>query len=89
MSTTKVVTSKANPLASLKAYAALVGSIVTGLLALYGPETVAGEILTIIAIIATGLTTWVVPNAEVVPPVSGNEEVPEVEPYRGSDPNFY
>lgn len=61
------VTSQANPLAYLKAIATLVGTVATGLLAIYTGDTEVGKVLTIVVIVATALTTWVVPNAPVVP----------------------
>lgn len=48
----------------LKAYAALVGSIATALLAVYGPDTQVGKVLTIAAIVATCVGTWAVPNRD-------------------------
>jgi len=52
------------PLEAAKAYVALIGSIAVGLLAVYGPETPVGQVLTVLAIIATAIGTFVVPNAE-------------------------
>lgn len=49
-------------LASAKAYAALVGSICTGLLAVYAADSTVGQVLTVVAILATALGTWAVPN---------------------------
>lgn len=69
MNTVKTVTSQSNPLAYLKAIATLVGTIVTGLLGVYTSDTPVGQVLTVIAIIATALATWVIPNAIVVPAV--------------------
>lgn len=61
-----VVTSQSNPLAYLKAIATLVGSITTALLGVYTADTTVGKVLTVLAIIATAIATWVVPNADVV-----------------------
>src|SRR6478609_8066448 len=61
------VTSQTNPLAYAKAIATLVGTVVTGLLGVYGPDTEVGKVLVIVSIVATAITTWVVPNALVVP----------------------
>lgn len=61
------VTSQSNPLAYLKAIATLVGTIVTGLLGVYTADTSVGKVLVIVSIVATAITTWVVPNAPVVP----------------------
>lgn len=73
--TVTTVTSQANPLAYMKAIATLVGSVVTGLLGIYGADTEVGKVLTIIAIVATAIVTWVVPNALVVPTVTDEGEV--------------
>lgn len=77
MSTNHVttVTSQANPLAYAKAIATLVGSIATGLLGVYAADSVVGRVLTVIAIIATAIVTWVVPNALVVPAITDEGEV--------------
>lgn len=48
----------------LKAYAALVGSIATALLAVYTSDTTVGKILTVVSVVATAVTTWAVPNAQ-------------------------
>lgn len=45
-----------------KAYAALVGSIVTGLLATVPPHTTVFTVLTFVAALATALVTFSVPN---------------------------
>jgi len=50
-------------LANAKAYAALIGSICTGLLAVYASDSTVGQILTVVAILCTALGTWAVPNA--------------------------
>ncbi|TSD68145.1 hypothetical protein [Aeromicrobium piscarium] len=48
-----------------KAIVALVGSIATALLTVYGPDTEVGHVLTVIAVIATAVGTWAVPNQAV------------------------
>ena len=50
---------------SAKAYAALIGSIVTALLAVYGPDTQIGRVLVVISVVATAVGTWAVPNKSV------------------------
>lgn len=67
MSVPTTVSSQKNPLAYMKAIATLVGTIATGLLAVYTTDTTVGQVLTVLVIIATAVTTWVVPNAVVVP----------------------
>lgn len=49
-----------------KAYAALVGSIATGLLAVFTGDTVVGQVLTVVAVVATAIVTYRVPNAGFV-----------------------
>lgn len=51
-----------------KAYAALIGSIATALLAVYTADTEVGKILTVVAIIATAVGTWAVPNSPAPQP---------------------
>lgn len=48
----------------LKAYAALIGSIATALLAVYASDTEVGQILTVVSVIATAVATWAVPNLD-------------------------
>lgn len=48
----------------LKAYAALVGSVATALLAVYTADTEVGKILTVVAIVATTVGTWAIPNLD-------------------------
>lgn len=48
----------------LKAYASLVGAIVTALLGVYTADTEVGKVLTIVAVIATVIATWAVPNID-------------------------
>lgn len=52
------------PLEAAKAYVALVGTIATALLAVYGPETTVGHWLTVLSIVATAVATFVIPNAD-------------------------
>ena len=77
MSTNRVttVTSQTNPLAYMKAIATLVGTIATGLLTEFGPGGTLGVWLTVVVVVATAITTWVVPNALVVPAVTDEGEV--------------
>lgn len=48
----------------LKAYAALIGSIATALLAVYASDSPAGQVLTVVSVIATAVATWAVPNLD-------------------------
>lgn len=48
-----------------KAIASLVGSITTALLGLYATDTYAGQVLTIVGVIATTVATFQIPNAPV------------------------
>lgn len=47
-----------------KMYAALVGSIVTALLGVFTADTTVGKVLTVVAVVATAIATYSVPNAE-------------------------
>lgn len=49
-------------LASAKAYAALVGAIVTAILGTVPPHTTTWTVLTIVAAVATAVATYAVPN---------------------------
>lgn len=51
-------------LTNAKAYASLAGAIATALLGVYAADTPFGQVLTVIAVVATALVTWRVPNAE-------------------------
>lgn len=51
---------------SAKAVAALVGSVATALLAVYASDTPVGKVLTVVAIVATAVGTWAVPNQPAV-----------------------
>jgi hypothetical protein len=53
----------AQVLANAKALVALLGSIATALLAVYGPDTQVGHVLTVVSVVATAVATWAVPNA--------------------------
>lgn len=46
-----------------KAYVALIGAIATGLLGVYAADTMVGQVLTVVTVIATAVSTWAVPNA--------------------------
>jgi len=48
----------------LKAYAALIGSIATALLAVYTADTEVGKVLTVVSVVATAVVTWAVPNLD-------------------------
>ncbi len=48
-----------------KSYAALIGAIATALLGVYTTDTTVGQILTVLAVIATAVVTWTVPNQTV------------------------
>lgn len=48
----------------LKAYAALIGAIATALLGVYATDTTAGQVLTVVSVIATAVVTWAVPNLD-------------------------
>ena len=61
-----------------KALVALIGSIATALLTIYGPETDVGHALTVVAVIATAIGTWATPNATVA--TRGGYFVDEPEP---------
>lgn len=52
----------AHVLANAKAYAALIGSVATGLLAVFTADTTVGKVLTVVVIVATAVGTWAVPN---------------------------
>lgn len=45
-----------------KSYAALVGAIVTALLGVFTADTTIGKILTVVAVIATAVATYQMPN---------------------------
>lgn len=46
-----------------KAYCSLIGGVATALLGVYTADTPAGQVLTVIAVVATAILTWSVPNA--------------------------
>lgn len=48
-------------LTNLKAYAALVGSTATALLAVFTTDTLVGQVLTVCAVLATVVGTWAAP----------------------------
>ncbi len=45
-----------------KAYVALIGSIATALLAVFTADSTVGQVLTVVAIIATTFGTWAIEN---------------------------
>lgn len=47
-----------------KAYVSLIGAVATGLMAMYGPDTTVGQVLTVIVIVTTAVATWAVPNRD-------------------------
>lgn len=55
------------PLEAAKAYVALVGTIATALLAVFTADTLVGQILTVVAVVATAIATYRVPNADSSP----------------------
>ena len=72
----------------LKAYASLIGAVVTALLGVYTTDTPVGQVLTVVAVIATAIATWRVPNITEDPTdsihggvgVSGNSDDPVFDP---------
>lgn len=50
-----------------KAYVALTGAIATALLGVFAADTAVGKVLTVIAVLATAVATYQVPNAEAEP----------------------
>lgn len=50
--------------AAAKAYIALAGTIATALLGVYAADTTVGQVLTVVAVVATAVTTWAVPNRD-------------------------
>lgn len=70
MATTNPLT---RPLEAAKAYIALLGTVATALLAVYGPDTAVGHWLTVISIVATAVATFVVPNAQARSAVDEDE----------------
>ncbi len=50
-----------------KAIVALVGSLATALLAIYGPDSPTGHILVVVIAVATGFATYSVPNKQSDP----------------------
>lgn len=51
-------------LKNIKAYTALLGSIATALLAVFTADSTVGQVLTVVAVIATAVGTWAVENKE-------------------------
>lgn len=54
--------------AAAKGYIALIGSVATALLGIYGPDSDFGKVLTVIVAVVTAVLTWAVPNADTEPP---------------------
>lgn len=48
--------------AAAKAWVALIGSIATALLGVFTSDTTIGQVLTVVAVIATAVVTYAVPN---------------------------
>lgn len=67
-----------------KAYASLVGTIVTALLGVFTADTPTGKVLTVIAIVATAVATWAVPNKDV----TGTHQDESVQPPEFVPPNM-
>ena len=67
----------------LKAYAALIGSIATALLAVYASDSSAGQVLTVVSVIATAVATWAVPNLDP----KAEHQAESVQPPHAGDPN--
>ena len=57
-----------------KAYVALLGSIATALLGVFAADTTVGQVLTVVAVVATAVATFAVPNAP---------SDPRTQPYTG------
>lgn len=57
-----------------KAYVALVGTIATALLGVFAADSEIGKVLTIVAVVATAVGTYAVPNRPA--PVAGKHESP-------------
>ena len=47
-----------------KAYASLVGAVATALLGVYAADTTVGKWLTVVAVAATAVATWAIPNTD-------------------------
>jgi len=57
-----------------KAYAAFAGAIVTALLGTFTADSPVGKVLTVVAVLATAIVTYRVPNADEAPaPVHDDE----------------
>lgn len=46
-----------------KAYVALAGSVATALLGVFAADSTVGQVLTVVAVVATAFATWATPNA--------------------------
>lgn len=47
-----------------KAIAGLVGGVATALTTVYAPDTTVGHVATVVAVVATAVGVWAVPNAD-------------------------
>lgn len=63
-----------NPMQYAKAYAALIGSIATALLGVYAADTTVGQILTVVAVVATAVATFAIPNTPAPAPAEPLDE---------------
>lgn len=50
--------------AAAKAYVALAGAVATALLGVFAADTTVGQVLTVVAVIATAVSTWAVKNQD-------------------------
>ena len=60
------------PLVAAKAYVALIGAVATALLGVFAADTEVGKVLTVIAVVATAVSTFAVPNADAEELDEGN-----------------
>lgn len=51
-----------------KAYVALAGAVATALLGVFTADTTVGQVLTVVAVVATAVATFRVPNVSSTPP---------------------
>jgi hypothetical protein len=56
-------------LENAKAYVALVGAITTALLGVFAADTKVGQVLTVLSVVCTAVSTWAVPNKAPQTPV--------------------
>lgn len=50
-----------------KLYAALIGSVATALLGVFAADSTAGQVLTVVAVVATAVGVWAAPNTPTPP----------------------